>query len=205
MDAQALRELAASRFEGFVADLERMVDVDCGSYTPEGVNEIADLCEGRMRARGWSVDRRAHVPAGDEPPLGDLVIGTLEGGGGPDVLMVGHMDTVFDEGTVAERPFRIEGDIARGPGVSDMKGGLLAGFHAVNASMFDLARGYATEGMTAYVKLQEHEFALESDGYTAVKHQHEVGTGWFDLVSQTISQGHSSTLALEGSTEADQF
>jgi isocitrate lyase len=81
----------------------------------------------------------------------------------------------------------------------------LAGFHAVNASMFDLARGYATEGMTAYVKLQEHEFALESDGYTAVKHQHEVGTGWFDLVSQTISQGHSSTLALEGSTEADQF
>ncbi len=81
----------------------------------------------------------------------------------------------------------------------------LAGFHAVNASMFDLAKGYATEGMTAYVKLQEHEFALEPDGYTAVKHQHEVGTGWFDLVSQTISQGHSSTLALEGSTEAEQF
>jgi isocitrate lyase len=81
----------------------------------------------------------------------------------------------------------------------------LAGFHAVNASMFDLARGYATDGMTSYVKLQEHEFALEADGYTAVKHQHEVGTGWFDLVSQTISQGHSSTLALEGSTEAEQF
>ena len=81
----------------------------------------------------------------------------------------------------------------------------LAGFHAVNASMFDLAKGYAQEGMTAYVKLQEHEFALEADGYTAVKHQHEVGTGWFDLVSQTISQGHSSTLALEGSTEAEQF
>ncbi len=81
----------------------------------------------------------------------------------------------------------------------------LAGFHAVNASMFDLAKGYATDGMTAYVKLQEHEFALETDGYTAVKHQHEVGTGWFDLVSQTISQGHSSTLALEGSTEAEQF
>jgi isocitrate lyase len=81
----------------------------------------------------------------------------------------------------------------------------LAGFHAVNASMFDLAKGYAAEGMTAYVKLQQHEFALEPDGYTAVKHQHEVGTGWFDLVSQTISQGHASTLALEGSTEAEQF
>jgi isocitrate lyase len=81
----------------------------------------------------------------------------------------------------------------------------LAGFHALNASMFDLAKGYAAEGMTAYVKLQQHEFSLEPDGYTAARHQAEVGTGWFDHVSQTISQGHSSTLALEGSTEADQF
>jgi isocitrate lyase len=81
----------------------------------------------------------------------------------------------------------------------------LAGFHALNASMFDLARGYAAEGMTAYVKLQQHEFALEPDGYTAAKHQTEVGTGWFDRVSQTISQGHSSTLALTGSTEEAQF
>jgi isocitrate lyase len=71
--------------------------------------------------------------------------------------------------------------------------------------MFDLAKGYATEGMTAYVKLQQHEFALEQDGYTAAKHQAEVGTGWFDRVGQTIAQGHSSTLALDGSTEADQF
>ena len=81
----------------------------------------------------------------------------------------------------------------------------LAGFHALNASMFDLAKGYATEGMTAYVKLQQQEFAMEPDGYTAAKHQAEVGTGWFDRVSQTIAQGTSSTLALEGSTEADQF
>jgi isocitrate lyase len=81
----------------------------------------------------------------------------------------------------------------------------LAGFHALNASMFDLAKGYAAEGMTAYVKLQQHEFALEPDGYTAAKHQHEVGTGWFDRVSQTVSQGHSSTLALTGSTEEEQF
>jgi isocitrate/methylisocitrate lyase len=81
----------------------------------------------------------------------------------------------------------------------------LAGFHALNASMFDLAKGYATEGMTAYVRLQQHEFALEPDGYTAARHQAEVGTGWFDRVSQTIAQGTSSTLALEGSTEADQF
>jgi len=81
----------------------------------------------------------------------------------------------------------------------------LAGFHSLNASMFDLAKGYAAEGMTAYVKLQQHEFSLEPDGYTAAKHQAEVGTGWFDHVSQTIAQGHSSTLALQGSTEEDQF
>jgi len=81
----------------------------------------------------------------------------------------------------------------------------LAGFHALNASMFDLAKGYATEGMTAYVKLQQQEFAMEPDGYSATRHQAEVGTGWFDQVSQTITQGSSSTLALEGSTEADQF
>jgi isocitrate lyase len=81
----------------------------------------------------------------------------------------------------------------------------LAGFHALNASMFELAKGFADEGMTAYVRLQEREFALEPAGYTAVKHQHEVGTGWFDLVSKTISRGRSSTLALEGSTESAQF
>jgi isocitrate lyase len=81
----------------------------------------------------------------------------------------------------------------------------LAGFHALNASMFELAKGYAEDGMTSYVRLQQREFSLEPDGYTAVKHQAEVGTGWFDLVSQTIAQGSSSTLALEGSTEADQF
>jgi isocitrate lyase len=81
----------------------------------------------------------------------------------------------------------------------------LAGFHALNAGMFELAKGYAEEGMPAYVRLQEREFELEADGYTAVRHQREVGTGWFDLVSQTISGGTSSTLALEGSTEAAQF
>ena len=81
----------------------------------------------------------------------------------------------------------------------------LAGFHALNAGMFDLARGYAEEGMTAYVRLQEHEFALEHRGYTATKHQHEVGTGYFDLVSQAVSHGMASTLALIGSTEEEQF
>jgi isocitrate lyase len=81
----------------------------------------------------------------------------------------------------------------------------LAGFHALNASAFELARGYAAEGMPAYVRLQEREFALEEDGYTATRHQREVGAGYFDLVAQAISDGESSTLALDGSTEEAQF
>src|SRR5712691_10020553 len=131
MDAASLRDLAARRHDEFVAFLERMVNVDCGSYTPEGVNVIADLCEARFREHGWKVERRQHTPSHGESRLGDLVIGTLQGSGGPRVLLVGHMDTVFDEGTVAERPFRIEGSTAYGPGVSDMKAGLLTGFFAV--------------------------------------------------------------------------
>jgi isocitrate lyase len=81
----------------------------------------------------------------------------------------------------------------------------LAGFHALNASMFDLARGYASNGMSAYVELQDREFAMESQGYTATKHQREVGAGYFDKVSQAVSGGSASTLALSGSTEEDQF
>ena len=81
----------------------------------------------------------------------------------------------------------------------------LAGFHALNAAMFELARGYATEGMSAYVELQEHEFALEESGYTATKHQREVGAGYFDAVVEAVSGGESSTLALKGSTEEAQF
>jgi isocitrate lyase len=81
----------------------------------------------------------------------------------------------------------------------------LAGFHALNASMFELAHGYAEEGMSAYVRLQEREMALEADGYTATRHQQEVGTGYFDLIAQTIANGTASTTALEGSTEHQQF
>ena len=81
----------------------------------------------------------------------------------------------------------------------------LAGFHSLNESMFELARGYAEEGMPAYVRLQEREFELESEGYTATRHQREVGAGYFDLVAQAVSGGESSTLALKGSTEEAQF
>ena len=81
----------------------------------------------------------------------------------------------------------------------------LAGFHALNHSMFDLAKGYAERGMSAYADLQTAEFAAEARGYTAVRHQREVGTGFFDDVAQVIAGGLSSTTALADSTEAEQF
>jgi len=80
----------------------------------------------------------------------------------------------------------------------------LAGFHSLNAAMFELARGYASDSMSAYVELQDHEFAMEEQGYTATRHQREVGAGYFDLVTQAVSP-ESETLALRGSTEEAQF
>ncbi len=81
----------------------------------------------------------------------------------------------------------------------------LAGFHSLNHSMFELARGYRERGMAAYSELQQAEFASEAHGYTATRHQREVGTGYFDLVAETLSGGQASTTALGESTEAEQF
>jgi len=81
----------------------------------------------------------------------------------------------------------------------------LAGFHSLNYSMFSLARRYSKEGMTGYVALQNSEFEAESDGYTATKHQREVGTGYFDAVKEVLTSGESSTSAMAGSTEDEQF
>jgi isocitrate lyase len=81
----------------------------------------------------------------------------------------------------------------------------LAGFHALNYGMYELARKYRDHGMSAYSELQQAEFAAEKDGYSATRHQREVGTGYFDQVAEVISGGKASTLALEGSTEKAQF
>ncbi len=81
----------------------------------------------------------------------------------------------------------------------------LAGFHTLNYSMYDLAFDYKERGMAAYSELQQKEFEAEEWGYTATKHQREVGTGYFDQVAEVVSGGKSSTIALDGSTEKDQF
>jgi glutamate carboxypeptidase len=132
-DTLTLRKLAEASYDAYLEDLRATVNIDCGTFIPTGVNRVADLMLDRFRERGWQVERIPHSPAGDLPQLGDLLIATLDGGGRGRgrVLLVGHMDTVFPEGTAVERPFRIEDTTAYGPGVSDMKGGLLEGFYAV--------------------------------------------------------------------------
>ena len=118
----------------YLADLERLVNIDCGSYTPEGVDRIGAFVSEFMTARGASLERRPD-PDGR---LGATVIGTWRRGrtdepAGPRILLIGHMDTVFDPGTAAERPFVIRDGVATGPGVTDMKSGLLAGLYAIDA------------------------------------------------------------------------
>ena len=127
-----LQAALAARYERFVDDLASLVNVDCGSYTPGGVNQVADAVSQSLAVLGASVERIPHRPDGTERQLGDLVVGRIAGSG-PRLLLIGHMDTVFEQGTAAQRPFRVDGERATGPGVSDMKGGLLAGLHALAA------------------------------------------------------------------------
>ena len=115
----------------YLADLERFVNIDCGSYTPVGVEEVARFVAGFLTALG--ADVISHPDP--EGRLGPTIVGTVQGspGAGPRVLLIGHMDTVFDPGTAAERPFRTEGGQAFGPGVTDMKSGLLTGLYGLRA------------------------------------------------------------------------
>ena len=115
----------------FLADLERLVNIDCGSYTPAGVDTVGRFVAGFLGDLGAEVEARPD-PMGR---LGSTIIGTFVGDApdGPRVLLIGHMDTVFDPGTAAERPFRIDDGVATGPGVTDMKSGLLSGLYAIRA------------------------------------------------------------------------
>ena len=131
-DTIALRHLIGARQPRFLADLESLVNIDCGSYTPDGVNRVADLVADALGQLDAQVERVSHVPADGQQQLGDLVVGRIAGDG-PRLLLIGHMDTVFDPGTAAARPYRSSNDRATGPGVTDMKAGLLSGLHAIAA------------------------------------------------------------------------
>ncbi|MFP5343476.1 MAG: M20 family metallopeptidase [Candidatus Limnocylindria bacterium] len=129
-EMEAIRSAVQADLPTYLADLERLVNIDCGSYTLEGVNEVGHWVAGFLTDLGADVDIRPDP----EGRFGNTVVGSFAGrAGGPRVLMIGHMDTVFDPGTAAERPFRIVEGTAHGPGVTDMKSGLLAGLYAIKA------------------------------------------------------------------------
>ena len=131
-DLNALRRSAEEAHPLYLRELAELVNIDCGSYTPNGVNRVADAVSAAMETLGFDVERIAHQPRTGDPQLGDVLVGRSPGEG-PRLLLIGHMDTVFDPGTVAARPYRTSGDRAFGPGVTDMKAGLLAGLHAIRA------------------------------------------------------------------------
>jgi glutamate carboxypeptidase len=123
-----LEEILEEELPSYLEDLAGLVNVDCGSYTKAGVDQVGRWTARFLERLGASVEIRP------DETLGDTVIGTFEGqAGGPRALLIGHLDTVFPEGTVRARPLRIEAGIARGPGVTDMKGGLLTGLYALLA------------------------------------------------------------------------
>jgi glutamate carboxypeptidase len=130
LELEGLRVSIANDLSEYLDDLRSLVDLDCGSYTPEGVNEVARWVATFLSELGADIDLRPDP----EGRFGNTVVATFRGARqGARVLLIGHMDTVFDPGTAAQRPFRIEEGIAYGPGVTDMKSGLLAGFYALKA------------------------------------------------------------------------
>jgi glutamate carboxypeptidase len=188
-ELEAIREIAEAGLPGFLADLARLVNVDCGSYSPVGVNEIADWVAADMAASGGRVER---VPdAGGR--YGDTVIGTFDGrpGAGPRLLLIGHMDTVFPDGTVAERPFRVENANAKGPGVSDMKGGLLLGLRAVAA-----LRGFAGS--------QLDRLPFESITFVANPDE-EIGSPSSTPHIRRLAQSADACFVLEGARASGDF
>lgn len=127
-----LRDRVIAAEPAFLADLERLVNLDCGSHTPAGVNEVAGWTAAFLERLGATVTRHPD-PDGR---LGDTVEAVFDGEpGGPRAILLGHTDTVFPEGTAAERPFAIRDGIARGPGVTDMKSGLLTLLYGLEAAI----------------------------------------------------------------------
>ena len=127
-ELEEIEEIVQDELPAYLEDLATLVNIDCGSYTKAGVDQVGNWTAGFLERLGAKVEIHAHSV------LGNTVVGTFSGRpGGPRALLIGHLDTVFPEGTAAERPLRIDAGIARGPGVTDMKSGLLAGLYAILA------------------------------------------------------------------------
>jgi glutamate carboxypeptidase len=129
-ELDGLRAAIAAELPAYLEDLAELVNIDCGSFTPAGVDEVGRWVTTFLTELGAEVAVRPD----SEGRFGSTIVGTFHGRtDGPRAILLSHMDTVFDPGTVAERPFRIDDDIAYGPGVTDMKAGLLAGLYGLKA------------------------------------------------------------------------
>jgi glutamate carboxypeptidase len=127
-ELDSLRAFISQALLSYLADLERLVNIDCGSYTKQGVDQVGTWFAEQMKGLG------ADVTITHNEELGNTVVSVIEGvGGGDHALLIGHLDTVFDDGTAAERPFSTADGRAYGPGVNDMKAGLLSGLYALRA------------------------------------------------------------------------
>jgi glutamate carboxypeptidase len=147
-----LRAAVEPRLPEFLADLETIVSIESGSYTKAGVDAVATWMADRLAALGASVERHPH------DALGDTVVATFEGAAdGPTVILIGHTDTVFDEGYLARRPFEVAGDTILGPGVSDMKSGLLTGLYALEALRASGGDDWLPPGRLVYVVNPDEE------------------------------------------------
>lgn len=160
-ELDALRTVIAADLPAYLADLETLVNIDCGSYTPAGVDRVGEWTGRFLEGLGAAVEYRPDP----EGRYGRTVVATFDGrAGAPRVLLIGHMDTVFDPGTAAARPFRIEDGVAYGPGVTDMKSGLLAGLYAIKALIGELG-GVPFERLTFIANPDEEIGSPSSTGH----------------------------------------
>jgi glutamate carboxypeptidase len=179
-----LREWVAAELPAYLADLATLVGVDCGSYTKSGVDRVGRWMASAFRELGASVEIRPNTE------LGDTVVATLRGPGRAGVLVIGHLDTVFEPGTVAERPFRVEGGRAYGPGVSDMKSGLLAGLYALRAIRAARPDPDVSPGILPWLPVARLTFVANPD--------EEIGSPASTPLIRALAADHDAALVLEG-------
>lgn len=185
--ATTLLELARDRGLRFLDDLAELVNLDSGSYSPDGVNRVADRVVRRLHELDFTVERIPLPPGPDGRRTGDVLVarkpGTLPSAqGGRRILLAAHMDTVFPDGTAHERPFTVRGGLAHGPGVCDDKGGLVAGLTALDV--------LAAAGADAYAELV---FLATPD--------EEIGSPASRPVTEQVARDCDIGLALEGARE----
>ncbi|MFF5025451.1 M20 family metallopeptidase [Streptomyces collinus] len=168
-----------------MSDLAEIVAIDSGSYSAEGVNQVADWVQARLERLGFTIERIPHQQGGLN--VGDTLVARKQGrltpaDGGRRILLAAHMDTVFENGTAAERPFRIVGSTAYGPGVCDDKGGLLA-------------------GLTALTILQEHGIQDYAELVFLATPDEEIGSPASRKITEEVARGVHYALGLEGARE----